>query len=384
MPPRRTHTKSRTGCANCKRRKVKVCKSPTQPNLLPLTPSSSDANAAPSPTPSAHAALAAASEQIAPFPPHELMSKDFELLHHYTTVTAEAMCVRKEMTHVWRICIPRVGYQYPFVMHGVLAVSAAHKAYLMPNNRKTYLALSDYHQTVGSEGFRSELQNIRPEIGMPLFSFASVVVLYMYTLPSRSATGKLEDPIRNILEVIGLIRGIRTTLAPLIADVLRSEFAPLVYGVWPLEKFVPETLPSLENTVLPLDTWDAIQRLRVFQEEEVPSSSLEHYLELVDSLHRSAKLIALAGAYVECGAIFVWMYGIHESILMDIDSHRPHALVILAHTTVFLATTEKLYWFARGWARQVFNAIEAKLIGQPKFVNMLQWPKHNLANLYGL
>jgi hypothetical protein len=106
----------------------------------------------------------------------------------------------------------------------------------MPNNKKTYLSLSAYHQTVGSEGFRSALQNVCPEMGTPLFSFASVVVLFMYTLPTRSVHGKLDDPIHNILEVIGLLRGIKTTLSPLIQGILRSEFAPLVYGVWPLDQ----------------------------------------------------------------------------------------------------------------------------------------------------
>lgn len=156
-------------------------------------------------------------------------------MHHYCTVTADSMSVRQEMSHVWRIVIPKEGYQHRFVMDGILAVAAAHKAYLMPNNKKTYLALSHYHQTVGSEGFRSVLQNICPENAMCIFSFASVVVLFMYTLPSRSVNGRLESPIHNILEVIGLLRGIKATLSPLMQGIMRSECAPLVYGIWPLD-----------------------------------------------------------------------------------------------------------------------------------------------------
>ncbi|KAH6879843.1 hypothetical protein B0T10DRAFT_582520 [Thelonectria olida] len=322
MPPRRTHTKSRTGCANCKRRKVKcdeaypICfncerhgvpcsLSTSTPNVSlndrsATTPAhSGDGNAARSRN---DVAVTSASEQIAPFPPQELLSQDFELLHHYCT---------KEMTHVWRICIPREGYQHSFVMHGVLAISAAHKAYLMPSNRQTYLSLLDYHQTVGSEGFRSALQNICPEIGIALFSFASIVVLYLYTLPNRFINGQLEDPIRNMSEIIVLLRGIKTALAPLMPGVLRSELASLIYGIWPLDFGEPGK----------------------------------------QSLECSAKLIALAGAHIETGAVLAWMYGIHESILMDIRSHRPHALVILAYYSVFLATLEKRFWYARGWAR---------------------------------
>ncbi|KAH6880461.1 hypothetical protein B0T10DRAFT_412199 [Thelonectria olida] len=402
MTPRRAHKKSRTGCANCKRRKVKVytalsagtasaavadaspgssaAPTPMQPNLFPPTPSSNDGTTAPSPT---DFAMVTGLEEIAPFPPHEMVIKDFELMHHYCTVTADSISLRKEMSHVWRVCIPRAGYQHAFVMHGILAIAAAHKAYLMPNNKKMYLTLSAYHQTVGSEGFRSALQNVCPEMGTPLFSFASVIVLLMYTLPSRSVDGKLDDPIHNMLELMGLLRGIKTTLSPFIQSILRSEFAPLIYTVWPLDHIaeMPNT-PSLEATVLPLDTWDAMSNLRAFQEAEVPASSLEHYTDTIDHLERATRLVALAGVYVESGAVLVWMYGIHDSILVDIGSHRPHALVILAYYCVLLATLEMSSWCGRGWARQLLDDIEVKLTGHPKFLAMLQWPEKSLVDLY--
>lgn len=220
---------------------------------------------------------------------------------------------------------------------------------------------------------------------MPLFSFASIVILYLYTLPNRSINGQLEDPIRNISEIIVLFRGIKAALAPLMPGILRSELAPLIYGIWPLDFGEPGNLPCLENTTLPLDTWDAIRQLRTFQEAEAPSSSLErYYSDAVESLECSAKLIALAGAHIETSAVLAWMYGIHESILLDIRSHRPHALVILAYYSVFLATLEKSFWYARGWARQLLDAIEAKLAGKPQYLKMLQWPKHSLVNFYCL
>lgn len=238
-------------CFNCKRQDVpcslsgttadpsetnRLTSHPLQPNVLPPTPSSSsDGGDFAPPGDHASVAMATVAEQIAPFPPHELWSNDFELMHHYCTVTAEALSTQREMRHVWRVVIPKEGYRYPFVMHGILAISATHKAYLLPNGRKKYLAMSDYHQTVGSEGFRSTLQNVCPETKVPLFCFAAIVICFMFTLPTRSEGGRLEAPIHNWLELVALVRGIKTNLSPLLPGVLRSEFAPIIYGVWPIE-----------------------------------------------------------------------------------------------------------------------------------------------------
>ncbi|KAM5341601.1 hypothetical protein ACJ41O_014632 [Fusarium nematophilum] len=172
------------------------------------------------------------SDPIAPFSPQELWSRDCELMHHYCTVTAQTMSIRQDLVHVWSIAIPREGYRTPFVMHGILAIAAAHKAYLMPASRGIYLPLADYHQTLGSEGYRQALQTFDETNWMPVFGFASVVVLHMLTLPTRIDNRILEDPIRNFMELTGLLRGIKTTLEPIIPRVVRTQFAPVVYSVW--------------------------------------------------------------------------------------------------------------------------------------------------------
>jgi len=145
------------------------------------------------------------------------------------------------MCHVWRVALPREGYQHQFVTHGMLAVAATHKAYLLPHSRKKYLALADYHQMLGSEGYRKGLQDINDNNGVALFAFASTVVLLMLALPIRCANGRLENPMHHLMELASLHRGINTTLTPLLTSILRTEFAPLLYGIWP---FDPSGLPD--------------------------------------------------------------------------------------------------------------------------------------------
>ncbi|KAH7168176.1 alkaline-phosphatase-like protein [Fusarium sp. MPI-SDFR-AT-0072] len=189
---RRSHTKSRKGCTNCKRRKFKCdevypicfnCKrhqttcslseqtldSPDQSSQSPAATHKSEEQETAARCGHASPAKASLAEQIASFPSLELWRSDIELMHHWNTIAADSLSVRPDICHIWRITIPCEGYRHLFVMHGILALSAIHKSFLLPQDRKRYRALSDYHQVVGSERFRSALQSIDSENSMALF-----------------------------------------------------------------------------------------------------------------------------------------------------------------------------------------------------------------------
>ncbi|KAM0239605.1 hypothetical protein ACHAP5_008176 [Fusarium lateritium] len=178
---------------------------------------------------------------LAPFPPDELFRHGFELMHHYCTVTADTLSIRKDITYVWQVAVPREGYKYSFVSYGVLALAAAHKAHLVGNgsNGEMYLKLCDYYSVLASEGFRHELQNLTEDNWMALFGFASVLILYSFSLPARSMPRKVDDPIARFLELCSIVRGIKSSLSSVVPRIYNSDFAPLVYGVWPVESNGP-------------------------------------------------------------------------------------------------------------------------------------------------
>jgi hypothetical protein len=137
--------------------------------------------------------------------------------------------------------------------------------------------------------------------------------------------------------------------------------------------------PSLENSSLPTNTWSALQRLRAFQEADIPASGLQHYATALDGLETSARLFAAAGLHAEVAAAHFWLYIIDDSIILDFAAHRPHALLLFAHYLVHWAVFEKSFWFTRGWSRQVMAKIEEGLSGRANFLEMMQWPKQMVA-----
>ncbi|KAH6874373.1 hypothetical protein B0T10DRAFT_498842 [Thelonectria olida] len=419
---RRSHTKSRKGCLNCKRRKVKCdeahpacfnCKRygvscslggnresmaslsshngsrialpAMQPNLTSPTPAPSPNSDAGPPTDMSGSSIVGLGLFDHPNPclPQELWGREMELMHHYCTETANTISLRGDMCHVWNVIVPRIGYSHPFVTHGILAIAAVHKSGLVPSNRETYLRLAAYHQMVGSKSFRQELQRSTRENSMALFSFASAVVLYMFTLPSRLQSRQLEDPITSFVELVKLLQGIETILNPIHSFIRATEFAPLIDGAYPVEcdDSLADT-PSLENTNLPHDMWEALQRLRIFHEEEISAPSIVYYRQLMDQLEETIKLVTRAGIHAESGAILGCLYTLHSSIILDLMAHQSRALPFLAYYSVLLVSVERNFWYTRGWGKRLLAEVELMLAGQPKYLSMIQWPIKAIDELY--
>ncbi|KNB16880.1 hypothetical protein FOXG_14900 [Fusarium oxysporum f. sp. lycopersici 4287] len=211
MKPRRSHTKSRSGCRECKRRKVKCderlpsCFNCARRGMAcSLTPSrQSSQNTKPvrrtglddretnlSPYSLSVAGIWTASM---PSPSLDFQTHGLELMHHYSTITANTLALRLDMQHIWRIVLPEMSYNTPFLSHGLLSVAALHKAHLLPARRDKYLDLAAYHQTCGMEGFRSLYTSIDEKNWQPAFCFSSTIVMYAFS------PGRTEDAMVDIL-----------------------------------------------------------------------------------------------------------------------------------------------------------------------------------------
>lgn len=101
-------------------------------------------------------------------------------------------------------------------MHGILALSALHLAYLKPEEASKYARLSDKHQAIALAKYRSILaSDIDMESADALFAFAATINL---TTMARSCSPIMNDFVDKIdidstLEVFYLTRGSRDIIA---------------------------------------------------------------------------------------------------------------------------------------------------------------------------
>ncbi|CZR39216.1 uncharacterized protein FPRO_05592 [Fusarium proliferatum ET1] len=398
MKPRRSHTKSRSGCRECKRRKVKcderlpscfncarrgiTCtltssqQSPQKTGAirLPLL-NNRETEASPD-------ALSVAEVWSAPTPGASLDFQDhgLELMHHYSTITANTLALRLDMQHIWRMVLPEMSYNTPFLSHGILSVAALHKAHLLPARRDKYLDLAAYHQTRGMQGFRSIIHSINERNWHPAFCFSSTIVIYAF-----SSAGWTGDAMADILQIFVLIRGIRSSLFGAGQNLAETPFSAWSAGIWIVgenDEASYDFDPPLDRTALPLDTFQALRRLFAFYRTDLSDCNRADYEFATLQLRKSAILIAHAGTQPEIGMVMFFPYGISASIMSDIQANDPCALVLLSYFSVLLSLVEQQFWYVQGWSRRLISAIDVQLDNDPKFSKVAKWPKTIISRLY--
>ena len=127
-----------------------------------------------------------------------------------------------------KVVIPQKGYTYDFVMHGILALAATHKALLVPSQFQTYVDISAYHQVLGSQSFRETVSEINSENWRPIFAFSVIVGMYYMTLPIRSENQTLEVPLQSISELFSAVKGVRVSVDPFAELISGSELEPII------------------------------------------------------------------------------------------------------------------------------------------------------------
>ncbi|EXL94485.1 hypothetical protein NOF04DRAFT_11450 [Fusarium oxysporum II5] len=420
---RRPHRKSRQGCRECKRRKVKCdeirpscfnctrysvqcvygVQDPQQENVWSPPAQTTACNALDRPSAESEASAHPRAETILPngtgIPcSGDSWKQDLELMHHYCTVTSNTMACQESARHVWRVIFPQEGYVHEYLMHGILSLAALHKAFLIPSQRDIYLTQSSFHHSIGQKTFTALLNNVTSANWQPIFSFATIVVAYVLSHSIR-ASGDSESettPITKTLELFSVTKGIKAVLLPFIPQLNHTRLAPLVTSVWlaPVDPVTDSWVwprdtraaeadltprkPSLEYSMLPDDVFFALSCLRRYlSEAESPEIKVD-YDKAVTILEVSAIQIAYADVNVEVGAILLWPFFLPDTVIADIRQRKPCGLVILAYYAVFVNTLDRIYWFLRGWGQELLKDIENEIGGQEQSREMLMWPRRHI------
>lgn len=159
-------------------------------------------------------------------------ASDLELMHHYCTMTCNTLTIREDARHVWRVVLPMEGYSNKYLLHGILALSALHRAYLYPTKREKYIKATAYHQAVGLKEFRELIASpIDPSNWQPVFCFSSMIMVYVCASPIRIGED-WPDPILNMAELFSVVQGMQSIMEPWLPSLRKTQLAPLVNSIW--------------------------------------------------------------------------------------------------------------------------------------------------------
>ncbi|KAL2824784.1 hypothetical protein BDW59DRAFT_82604 [Aspergillus cavernicola] len=376
MAQRRSHQKSRHGCIECKRRRVKCDESrPVCANCArrqteceydstgPLRWMTDEPSRSPRPL--------SDRQQPPPSPDFSLLGQfhsnsnigngdvalpplnicDLELMLHWVNETHGVLSRSQKTNTIWRTYVPEEALSHPFLMHGILALSALHIAHTRAiiiigdngQNGRDYLQVAVTHQDQALALFREQLGDINPTNGKAMFAFASITVLYAFGFPrtpelSSSAVG-------DLVQAFVLVRGVQQILNRAMGNIFEDR-------AWSPILEVDEYDPAL-----PIEAQAAIDRLHKANEACTRQDPILHdsflYQEAIDHL---ADLIAAINGGLGFTLVCRWAIKLQPAFVDRIRDRRPLALAILAYQCALLPRLQDV-WFGAEWGTRVLREI---------------------------
>jgi len=283
---------------------------------------------------------------------------DLKLLHHFSIATYATLDNVVAQRRLWQEDIIQIGFQYPFVLRGILAISSLHLASLDSNVGSVLLIKASTQHNYALSDFRAALTSVDDSNCTAIFAFACLTVIHAFAV-ARIQIAK--DPVADIQNCMQLIRGVNSILQPHWTQLMATELSPLLNNEWRRGVFgeVPEilrlkvlidSLPDLDN-----------------------GTTRAAYVEAVEQLHTVfLEVTAATGERSDLALLFTWPIMLSGKFLLLLSARQPVALVILAHFTALFHTMGNCWWLA-GWNEHIIDALDLALSAD--FQDWLTWPK---------
>ncbi|KAJ4298818.1 hypothetical protein N0V90_004060 [Kalmusia sp. IMI 367209] len=298
-------------------------------------------------------------------------------MSHFTSATSYTLSHREDNQYLWRVVIPEMATVHPFLMHGLLAVSAMHLSYLRQNDRNKYEMQSSYHQALATSQLRAVLTNITPENCGAAFGLCALLTLIsMISIARRSdvegdANGAsfVNDTVHHFM----LTRGI--------GGVLGEHWGTIMAG--PLKVLSSEKLEDPDAYVLPPHVAPQFSALRNTILPTLASTdrpTLQASLFALDGLELVYKNCLflyphLPRSNLEVSVALRWMSLVPIEYMDLLKGRHPAALILLAHFVILFANFGDV-WFLQGWSEHALAKIES-VVGE-KDAGGLGWPLEQL------
>ncbi|CAI7622353.1 unnamed protein product [Penicillium palitans] len=409
---RKSHHKSRSGCGNCKRRRIKCDeRKPACSKCIHhaidcdflstgATPSASPSSA-PSPSnpskaqfrfkPSKYQSEKCKSkDETGEASPQtvstEVQSKDsnssalsqsqdtisfadLRLFHHFVTETYRTLVDEAtDRNQVWRTHIPQWGFSTPSIFHLMLALAALHLAYLHPEQRDRYVLQADDHFTFGIRSVSAILSSLNSENCQSIY-MSTVLICFVYFAHGPKPGEYLVFSETGKAEWLVLMRGVRSILFSshdkIFTGVLEIQTDPAIQGVSPL---LQDELDKHQSHI------KALQR---FLETQAGGNSTSQIY--IDALENLFEMFEEAYRYLSAGKdgvnlmapLFGWIYRRPDEFICLLEEKEPFALVILAYWCILLRFMRSS-WLMIAWDRHVIAGIRQSL--GTEFHQWIEWP----------
>ncbi|RAL03673.1 Zn(II)2Cys6 transcription factor domain-containing protein [Aspergillus ibericus CBS 121593] len=390
MAPRRTHTKSRNGCDQCKKRRVKCdeqgppcsnCMSRElkctyfnipgarkEASLSASTPVpvQSLRKAAPSEPPT-HTSQPLSRHGASPLNFASL--RELELMHKFSTETYQSLCNEPTDHQVWQSVIPRKALEYSFLMSGILAVASLHIASeLDPPAALSYIDTALEYHDLAFAPFRQAIDNLTPANCDAVFAHSVITTVIGIALPQLAAVREeTQSMTENIIVVFELLHG-TTNIFSISRPWLQDKLFTSRRGFW-------ETPLS----ILDSETEAALDRLTALNNDMLAGANAEQHSIIKNAIALLRRCFCRYNHNRDVASILAWVATVDKEFVQALRCRQPLALLVLLHWGALLHELDGKVWWANNSGRALVSELQNAL--RPcdvRWEGALQWPKRKL------
>ncbi|KAH7138488.1 hypothetical protein B0J11DRAFT_16624 [Dendryphion nanum] len=382
---RRAHRKSRSGCTECKRRRIKcgeekprcshcvrhekVCEY-TQPTAVSgLSPSGRSTLQVDSSTASVEANSPSAVSVLsmptssAHLPSSLFDMKDMALLHHWCLVTSTSIINARKLDYLWQTLLPQVGFGHPHVMHSILSLTALHIAYLNPSNKSSSILDAAQHHSKALEGFKEGINCPTPENSDALFANAALTFFYAFLMFGKlydDDSGNRDSPAARTARILGagwipLVRGLEAVLHPTFDHVRIGPLKDMLSnGNWGELNLNNSTDPYDEEILRIREVWHQKEDADVYNEALNNLRTCRMFIAQFDVLE--VDYPPEWGLNRGWAGPFIWVFVVKQKFFDLLEQRQPPALLVFAWFGATLHSLDK-YWWMEGCGKGIVNVV---------------------------
>ncbi|CAG8110750.1 unnamed protein product [Penicillium olsonii] len=359
MPSRKSYGKSHHGCLQCKQRRIKCdetrphCGSCRKKHISCTFESYHPQDFRPW-------GFSAADPGRSTSSTSSLALGDLELLNHWHTAVASSLAQNEALVDVFQTHVPHKGISYPFLMHGILAISALHISREMSDSRcQKYATMAIQHHTLSLSLSALNLSHITPANCHALFACSLLIASFSFGY--RGSDTPRSMTMGEVISTLQLLRGsasIAETARPWIE---RGDLKPLLKFTRGAHQSQTSQVNEIHTRLKALLGLQANAWLFKCQRKPVVQKSIQKLMDVVDSYV----------ATENPRTILAWPTMIEAEYLDLVLEKEPMSLVTLAHYGALLHLMTKAWWM-KGWGETMVNLAKGCL--DMSLQSAIAWP----------
>lgn len=275
---------------------------------------------------------------------------DMELLHYYTMYGVSDFVDFASGQELFRTTVVELAFQFPFLMHEILALAALQLSHTRPPKAAYYHGASTTHLTTALQLFQSAISDLTPENCQACFAFTTIMFTFAWTSQDSNLPNHLffgpdcseDESTFPHSQWVRLYRGSHIILKNSWEDLFRGPFKVLLD---PWIDFDNDYIPPLD----PVDNLHVSSISSAWASTSPCSLPLEQRQKLdraLDMLKRIFGLLRTPNAPSPLSVVMSWFSSISDEVEAMMGRKVQEALLLVAYYCVCIHRVSHVSWMS--------------------------------------